>query len=49
MKPERRLTKKTKVYLQESNRFTPAYLYDLDDELFIEDLTAGYYVIGEKK
>ncbi len=30
-------------------KFIPAYLYDLDDELFIEDFTVGYHVIGEKK
>ncbi|GAG90616.1 unnamed protein product, partial [marine sediment metagenome] len=30
-------------------RFIPAYLYDLDDKLFIEDFTVGYHVIGEKK
>jgi len=42
--------KKLEAYLQESNNnLPPAYLYDLDDELFIEDFTVGYHVIGEKK
>ena len=26
----------------------PIYLYDMDNELFIEDFTVGYHVIGEK-
>lgn len=30
-------------------KFIPAYLYDLDNKLFIEDFTVGYHVIGEKK
>ena len=30
-------------------KFIPAFLYDLDNKLFIGDFTVGYHVIGEKK